>query len=104
MEMVRIGVSAGGIIRFDRAEVYQELARRGILCRLQHFERYDGMVKPTDTAKIIISQTQEMGLDLGIFQRFRPGDVSYSRFVAVTRVGKLTLENWDDVTADGIYD
>ena len=104
MEMVRIAVNQGGITRFDLLDRYLELARRGVLCRLQHFERSDGMMRPTSTAKAVVDKSLKRGLDLGIFKRFRPDDDSYARSVAVTRVGKLTLDHWDDPTADGIYD
>ncbi len=104
MELTRIAVNQGGFCRFDQQWVYEELARRGVLSKIKHFERSEGATRPTTTSRVRLSRIQQYGLDLGIFKEWNPPGKGYVRHIAVTPLGRITLENWDDPTGDGLHE
>lgn len=72
-----------------------ELARRGVLDPVRHFERYEGDVRSTKSAELLVRQACILAREWGLMVRIdgHPG------YHGITPEGRRALSAFDDVSA-----
>ena len=100
-EVLRGLVKFGGTTRSTRpwaTEFFIELARRGALDRIKHFERYKGDIVPSWSAQQLMKVSLNELLERKLIERLP----KYRGTYFVTNEGVAVLEHYDNPTVDAI--